>query len=184
MRGAQFVNQKILSAQISKKDHQKFIRDYIPIKNSEEINWEITHSNPDQAMLVVNLSLKLKNQFRMLGESIAISPFPIYTPSVQKQKNRTDEIRINYPIYKTDSITLDLPFINQYQVKLPQDTVYESCYGSFEATYRSVDNTILINRSFTLRSGDYPKEEYAAFYAFMKSIEEFQTRSFIVLNPT
>lgn len=183
LRGSEFEAYKYLSVEISEKDHEDYIRKKLPIKNIDQIDWSISQPDSDQAMLLLDLSVTMENQFRMLGKSIAFSLFPIYSSPFKKHKTRTGDIRINYPIYKSDSIVIDLPFINQYQVKLPKEIAIESEYGLYEESYSLKDNKIHVTRYFKLYANDYPLEEYPEFYAFMKSINETQLKSIIVLNP-
>lgn len=182
-RGRGFELYKYVDVELSKERQEYLILQDLPIKNIDQINWKIAQPKEDQALLIMELSLTLENQFRMLGESIALSLFPIYTQPFKRKKTRENELRINYPIYKTDSFDIDLPFIEKYRVKLPAEISIESKYGSYGENYSLKDNKIFVKRSYQLHANDYPKEEYPEFYAFMKSIEEHQLKSVIILNP-
>jgi hypothetical protein len=92
-------------------------------------------------------------------------------------------VRINYPINKLDSTIYQLPFAGGYKTKIPANINIESKYGRFLEQYQQKGSEIYVSRSFQLFSGEYPKEEYALFYAFIESIKEAQKKSPIVLNP-
>ncbi len=183
LRGSEFEAYKYLSVEINEKDHEEYLREDLPIKNIDQIEWSISQPDSDRAMLLLDLSVTMENQFRMLGKSIAFSLFPIYSSPIKKHNTRMGDIRINYPIYKSDSTVIDLPFMPQYQVKLPPEIAIESVYGLYGASYVLSDSKIHVTRYFKLYANDYPKGDYPEFYAFMKSIEDSQLKSIIVLNP-
>ena len=147
------------------------------------LNWKITDTDRDLAQINLHLGLHVTNQFRRLGKSLVISPNLFELPKLQTVDTRKELVRISCPLNKVDSITYQLDFISQYQTKLPQNTNIESKYGQYQEHFQLTENQLHITRSFQLLAGEYSKEEYPHFYAFIEAVKESQKKSAIVLNP-
>lgn len=181
--GAEFEKYKYIEEATTKKYKENQIREKIPIKYTDLQNWNISQPDPNQAELVFDASLLVRDQFRIMGECIAISLFPIYSLPFKSENEREGSVRINYPINKSDTINLNLSFVNQYQVKLPSNINLTSKYGIYKVTYSLIKKGIRVTRNFQLFANRYPLEKYSKFYSFINSIEENHRNSVIVLNP-
>ncbi|AHM61938.1 hypothetical protein D770_18430 [Flammeovirgaceae bacterium 311] len=182
-RGETFEYFKQLQHEISEKEQQRIIQNGINVTNAELLQWKISQANRDLAQLQLQLSLRVNGQVRKLGSSLVLTPTNFVLPRLESTSSRKEPIRINYPVNRLDSITYHLPFASQYKTKLPEDVAIESKYGRYQEKYYQQDGQICVSRSFQLVAGNFPKEEYLAFYAFFESIKESQKKSAIVLKP-
>lgn len=183
LRGDEFEYYRYFHHQRSEKEQLEAIKKGIKIKNYELLNWKIADNDRDFPQINLQLGLHVTNQLRRLGKSLVISPNPFELPKLQSADNRKELVRISYPLNKVDSITYQLDFISQYQTKLPQNISIESKYGQYLEHFQLTNNQLHITRSFQLFAGEYSKEEYPHFYAFIESVKESQKKSVIVLNP-
>ncbi len=183
LRGNAFEYYRYLQHNRSEKELLQAIEAGIAVKNYELSNWKASQPHRDAPLLNLELSLKLTNQLRKLGSSLVISPSPLALPKLPFTDSRKEQIRISYPLNKLDSISYQLRTAEQYLVKMPQDVVIASEYGRYQEQYQQSAGRISITRSFQLFAGDYPEEEFPAFYAFLTAVRDTQKKSAIVLNP-
>jgi hypothetical protein len=67
-------------------------------------------------------------------------------------------------------------------VKLPENVQLETKFGNYYEQYAKTGNMIIAHRDFQLYRGEYDIKEYPDFKSFLKSVENTQTKSNIVLN--
>lgn len=74
--------------------------------------------------------------------------------------------------------------VNEYTYKipsgyaiqlLPQEKNITTKFGSYNVTFTKIDNnTFVYKKSLLIKAGEYPKEEYAAYRKFRKSIAKYE----------
>jgi hypothetical protein len=183
LKGAEFEKLKYLQHEYSEKDQQQVIEKIINITYAELLSWKMNQKDRDLPMLQLQMALKVNSQVRKLGKSLVVQPTALVLPRLESTSSRAAPLRINYPHNELDSIIYVLPFAGQYKTKLPQDVSIESKFGRYQEHYQEAGGQIRVRRSFQLFAGDYPKEEYPLFYAFIESVKDSQKKSAIVLNP-
>jgi hypothetical protein len=103
-------------------------------------------------------------------------------PDLDRPEIRKDPVRINYPVNKLDSIVYELPFIDQYETRLPGEVKIETKFGSYKANFQRKDKQIIVLREFRINDGDYSLGDYPDFYSFFESIKEAVKKSVIIFN--
>lgn len=184
LQGETFEFFKGLQHHQSEPEQQKAIEKRLWPKHYELINWKITQADRDLAQIHLQIALEVSNQLRKLGNMLVLSPNALALPRLEHPKNRSEIVRINYPVNQADSANYQLSFLQEYSSKLPKNVSIETKYGRYqEHYYAAANNQLSIARSFQLYAGEYPKEDYEAFYAFIESIREVQKKSAIIFNP-
>ena len=182
LRGYQFEEYKYIKSMLSRKEQQQQIKKRISIKDSELVSSEITHNNRDDSVIKIDLKLTVKNQLRKLGNMIVLKVLPLKMFDFKSPEVRKTPVRINYPIYTTDSVVYNLPFMDRYEVKLPDDVKIESEYGKYMVQYAINNNQIIILRELKLYNNSYSLIAYKKFYSFIVSIRQSQQKATIILN--
>jgi hypothetical protein len=181
--GEAFEKFKYIDMYLSDRDKVALVNKSFPIKNIEQLGFEIKQDDASKANLNVIASYQVNEQFRKLGKSIVIQPFPVYLKDIEPKASRKSDIRVNYPISKSDSIIYHLSFIDGNLIKLPEEVEIDSKFGKYEAKYLKQDQSIIAIRHFQLYQGNYGLEEYPDFYDFLENVKTTQNNSIIVLNP-
>ena len=181
--GDAFENHKYVYKELSHEDQKKYLLKNTPFKNAEFTSWKYHQRDRDIPSIDLEMNINLKNQIRNIAGSLVINPVPLDINNFKTTSKRRTLIRINYPIFKEDSIVYSLPFINNYTVKTPENTEIKTKYGSYFVKYSINEGKIEVNRSFQLFAGEYPVEEFSNFATFFEAISAYQKQSHIILKP-
>lgn len=165
----------------SKEQERKILRE-VMIAGFELTEWEILNHESDRTKINVSVSGKCKTQFREIGNLKVLNPLKIQIPPFENPAKREFNVRISYPINKLDSVIYNLPFLEDYEVQLPEGIDLKSEFGSYKVTYEVKEATLSVTEHFQLNSGDYSLDEYPNFYSFINSIEKYQKNSAIILK--
>lgn len=183
LRGNAFVHNKNVYKEWSLEDQKEDLLENIPFKNVELTSWKYHQPDRDIPSIDLEINMNLKDQIRNIAGSLVINPVPLDIYNFKSSSKRNTPVRINYPIFKEDSIVYSLPFINNYTVKIPENFEIKTKYGSCFVEYHINQDRIEINRSFQLFAGEYSVEEFVTFAAFFEAISAFQKQSHIILKP-
>ena len=184
VRGNEFVQYKYILDKLKKGDQFKAITQEIPLNQAELLTYAFDQPDPDVAYLTLDLSINLKKQFRKLGRSLILRPVSVPVFNLNQPERRKYPVRINYPINKYDSMVYELPFLDEYHIKLPEPVEIESAFGMYSEKYIQKTQQLIIIRNFQLFRGDYPLETYPAFYAFFESIRQASKKTIVIFNPS
>ncbi|MDH5475721.1 MAG: DUF3857 and transglutaminase domain-containing protein [Cyclobacteriaceae bacterium] len=181
--GDEFDNHKYRYKELQKEELKEYLVKKIPYKNIELNDWKYHQPNRDTPSIDLEMNITLKDQIRNIGGSLVINPVPLTIQSVSSSSKRVSPIRINYPVYKEDSIVYSLPFSNNYTIKTPENVEIKTKYGLYFVKHSINGDKIEVKRSFQLFSGEYPVDEFPTFSAFFEGIRASQKQSHIILKP-
>ena len=102
-------------------------------------------------------------------------------PEIEQQKNRKLPVQIDCPIYKTDTITYEIP--DGY--KLHKNKDYYSVrnkFGEFDFNIYEEDDKIMVVKRVLIKAGTYPLSEYSDFYDFYNSILDIENKTHLSLS--
>lgn len=182
MHGSEFEKYAYLYNENIKEDQKSIIDDDLQLKNTQVTDWRISHSDRDIPYLNLKVEFTVSDQFRKIGNNLVINPIPINLVDFERPETRKYPVRINYPVNKLDSIVYELPFMEQYKLRLPDEVKIETKFGQYKEIFLRKDMQIIVLRAFRLYNGDYSLGEYPEFYSFIVSIKESEKKSVIILN--
>ncbi len=181
LKGDTFESYRFYHHNLSEKEFEKVIVHDINLKGFTLEKWYINNFNRDALKLQVKLIGSCENQIRNVANMKVIYPEPLPIPTFENPGMRKQPVRINFPINKQDSITYELPFLKDYTVEIPNDTLIATPYGMYSEKYFHRGNSISVSRSFQLYAADYQLGVYRDFFAFIESVLTVQKRPAIVL---
>lgn len=153
----------------------------LSLKN-EVIKYELVHPDRDKQNMKLIADLSIYNAFRKIGNSLVLNLPSAGISRLEKPGDRKHPVRINYPVNQTDSIIVEIPYINDYSVELPGNINITSKFGSFSESFTGETGKLKIIRKFIIPVNDIPINEYESFYAFIESINNSIRKSPVVLN--
>jgi hypothetical protein len=183
LSGESFEKFKYIDIYLSERDKIEILNKSLPVRGVEPLSFEIKQEDAYKANLSIEATYQVTEQFRQVAKSMIIQPLPIFSIDIESRESRKSDIKINYPINKSDSIIYHLSFLDETQMKLPPEVELDSKFGKYEAKYLKHGQSIIATRHFQLYQGNYGIEEYPDFYDFLDSIKTTQNNSIIVLNP-
>lgn len=180
--GNPFERYRYFKTQLTKRDQEERLQKEYSNKNFELLEWEILDNDRDHTNLQLLLNGNCKSQIRSVGNLKVISPLHIKLPKFEDPKNRKQNVRINYPINKMDSVIYYIDFLESHKVVLPPAIVISSDFGSYKVNFKQQTNKLVVTEYFKLKRGDYSLEEYPRFHAFISSIIKYKKSSVILLK--
>lgn len=162
---------------------QKKITELIPLSNYELIDWAFSPHERDDTWLDLTCNVKVRNQIRTLGKSLALKPVYVVLPELENPDKRISALRINCPVVWTDSVLYSVSFIHHFAIDLPDDVVIESKYGKYISTTLENEGIIHFFRQISIQKGEYDVKEYKEFYSFYSSILDTLKKTYIIFNP-
>jgi hypothetical protein len=182
LQGEEFEKYRSIDISLNDRDKREVVKRSAPVKKNELVGFEIGNYDDYKAKLDFRASFEVYEQFKHFGATKVIQPFPMVSHDLESEESRKSDVRINYPINRSDSIVYILPFIERMDVKLPENVQLETKFGNYYEQYAKTGNMIIAHRDFQLYRGEYDIKEYPDFKSFLKSVENTQTKSNIVLN--
>jgi hypothetical protein len=180
-KGESYENILYLEKNYSDSEKSRFIRNYIVVDGFELMDYEILNQNRDSSKIILSYNATTQHIYKHYGNDILINNIAFTLPNFEKPKIRKLPIQIDYPIYKIDTITYEIP--NGYKVN--RDSVAISVntkYGEYNAEAYKSSNRIIIIRSLLINAGYYPISEYKDFYDFYYQIVESENKTHITLS--
>lgn len=169
-----------LTKNYNEKEQEKAIMNYFDNNGCEVNSYEFMEHNRDSTKIELKYSATSKAIFKHYGTDILIKNMEFQLPQITKPKDRKLPILLDYPVYKTDSITYEIPSGYKIESILP-DCNIDSKYGSYTYKIKTRNDKILITKSFLLNSGNYPHDEYPDYYEFYQQVVNNESKTPVTL---
>jgi len=162
-------------------DKSRIIRNYFVEDGFELMDYKILNQNRDSTQIILSYNATAQNIYKNYGNDILISNIAFTLPNFEKPKIRKLPVQIDYPIYKIDTITYEIP--NGYNFN--QDSLAISVntkYGEYKLGAYKSSNSIITIKSVLIKAGYYPISQYEDFYNFYYQIIESENKTHITLS--
>lgn len=142
-------------------------------------NYEFIDNERDSSSVSLKANFTMNNIVKKFGNNIAISPFSWRIPAWELPEKRKQNIQIDYPIYKEDTILYKL---NNYKInKKPENINITTLYGEYIVKYNiENDNLLRVCKSMKIYSGRYDVDLYDEFYNFVSIILNNENKNFYI----
>lgn len=145
-------------------------------------DWNLIDYNRDNHYIKIQLNGDSPNLIRKIGNWEVINPLKISIPHFEEPKNRHLDVRINYPINKSEKIVYQINNIENTEITLPEGINIKTIYGQYFTEYIIENNSITCYEKFTLLDNNISLEKYPEFYSFIKSINTHKKQSSILIK--
>lgn len=133
-------------------------------------------TNPPE--IILDYKTRSNTIIQHMGNDIVVNIPEFSFPSLERPKYRDYDVQIDYPIYYYDQIIFEKP-INKNITHIPEDMEINSDYGNYSLSIEETEKQIKILKSFYLKPGNYPLNEYEKFYDFVRKSKKRDHNLFI-----
>lgn len=147
---------------------KEFNKYFLPVKNSEIIDWNINIPYRDSAYATFTANVKASNFLKNVSEYKIFNFVSMDIPDFEPPGERKMPVKITYPVNKTDT-TLVSPIEGYAFDDLPKNLNIDSKFGSYRINYLKENNNLKIIRHFKLNEQYITMQFYTEFYNFIKA---------------
>lgn len=176
-QGPDFEETNYIVSNQSKNIYENYILKNIIPKIIEQPSFSIT-SDRDSLSLQISAKGQTNSVFKRMGKNISITPIVNPIPVLESIENRKRDVQIDYPIYKTEIHSYEIP--NESISKTPSDLIIDSPYGNYTLKFETTGNKLHIYKSFLIKAGRYPVKEYTHFFNFIQKIRNIETKKYYI----
>lgn len=181
LRGDAFEDLRHVLSNRDEKDQVLQVNKSLGIEGYELREWSIIDFHRDSSSVKIQVAGVPPNPVREIGNMKVINPLNISIPDFENPKERTLEVRINYPIYKADKTEYRLPF-EAKDAQIPEGTSIKSDYGEYSVGFHRENNSIIIREKFILLKNQIDIKDYPQFYSFLQSITNYKKTTAILIQ--
>ncbi len=165
----------------SQEDKLDITRNYFLNDGHELTDYKINEFDRDSTKIEFIRKTSSSNIYKLYGNDIIIKNIPFKISSLKKIKDRTLPIQIDYPHYKIDTITYEMPEDYQAAFEIPKFNT-ETDYGFYQYTAYEENGHIIVVKKLLIHAGNYPLSEYADFYDFIQEVKSMEQKTNISLT--
>jgi len=164
------------------KDQEGLVTSDIDLSLFDLHEWDIRSVDREDTDIEVFASGSCQSPLRSVGQWQVINPLQVKIPAFEDPGKRNLKVKINFPIYKSDSLIYDLSPFEGHDIQIPENIVIEDFYGSYRTTYQITNDILTVTERFLLHPGNYSLETYPAFYSFLDAIKKHKKSSAIIIK--
>jgi hypothetical protein len=150
--------------------------------NNLKINKTSFSNDKEKIVFIENVQINAENYGAISGNKILfiVNAYNQYSGNLKKIRNRHNPFEIQRGFLDTDETNIVLP--NGFIIEaLPDNVELTTKYGIYKTEIIKKDGANLIyKRSFLLKKGLYPKEEYEEFRLFIEKIKRNDNSKIVI----
>ncbi|WP_299535236.1 DUF3857 domain-containing protein [Ulvibacterium sp.] len=183
-KGIQYDNRFSLEEK-SVDNISKHYKDYWGEVNNLNVHGYKFDNDREEILFTEVVEVSAKNYASLSGERVLFAPnaFNKSTYVPQRYRNRKLPLEIQRGFLDEDIFEITIP--NGYKVEaLPDNVSLETRFGTYtmELDYDSETNALTYKRSFFLKKGTHPKEEYTNYRNFRKKIASADKAQAVIIK--
>ncbi|WP_299557034.1 DUF3857 domain-containing protein [Seonamhaeicola sp.] len=142
--------------------------------NGLSIDAMVINNDRDNIEFIEDVSFKASNYSKIIGDRMLL-PLNVLNRNrhvPDRYRSRKLPLQIKRGFKDVDTVEIKLP--TDYKIESqPKNVSIENKYGSYKMELEIKDeSTIIYNREFIVRDGDFPKEDYDGFRDFYKEVSK------------
>jgi hypothetical protein len=164
---------------IEEKDKINYLQKMIDLPLATIKNLQISEDKNSVPAMHIDFDIDVYGYGSISGSRFFIPVNPFNKNSVKPDKERNLDISIQHGYHDIDTIIVNFPSDMTVEA-MPKPVSVKSEFGEFSFDMKHENGKIEIVQTFLLRSGDYPKEKYEEFSAFMKSLSQVENSKIVL----
>ncbi len=177
LRGYAFETLNYYVSNHHKSEIEKISRNFIYAGNYNFESLVIKGDKNEKSEITLQAKIKPQNSFKSYGNDFVLSSFPFTLSQLEPIEERTQDIQLNYPISRNDTIVYHFSGVSLSDKK-PEDITIESPYGNYSVRFDLNDNQLKVIKKLLIFKGSYSVNEYSEFYRFWSSIQANENKNY------
>ena len=170
-----------LDRSVNLNDKSRILRNYFVEDGFELTDYSVQKCHRDSAFIQLHYSATTDQIYHHYGKDILVQNIPLQIPELEEPGERTLPVQIDYPIYKIDTITYEIP--KGYDLSEPVANQYVSeGPGAYSMKFTKQENNIQVVKELKVQPGFYPKSDYQTIYNFFNKVKMIENKIFITLS--
>lgn len=174
--GIQYDNRYYLKDQSVSDLKKHYKSDYWSYNNNLEINSVNVKNDMDSITMKESLDVSISEYAAINGNDylIKVNMFNRFNSVPKRYRNRKLPFKISRGFKDVDSYTFKVP--EGFELTfLPPEKLIETKFGTYKVHFERVDDTTFIyHKNFILKAGEHPKEDYASYRKFLRSVAKYE----------
>ncbi len=174
--GIQYDDRSYLGDESMKDLKKHYKSGYWSYNNNLEINKVSIDNNKDSISIKETLDVSISDYASLSGNDylIKVNMFNRYNRVPKRYRNRKLPFKISRGFKDVDKYTFTIPEGFQLEL-LPPEKLIETKFGTYKVYLEKVDeNTFIYHKTFLLKAGEHPKEDYASYRKFLRSVSKYE----------
>lgn len=166
----------------SKDDQELHYKEMLSWLNALEVNSVSIKNDKEAIEFIEDLDVSVPSYATFSnGLMFNLNVFNRTSFIPQRYKNRLNSFEIDTGFFDEDEVEIEIP--NGYVVEAkPNNVQISDKFGTYKMEIEINANKILFNRSYLLKNGSYPKEEYEKFRNFLEQISKADNSKVIFIK--
>lgn len=182
LRGNEFEKFRHNIASQDELNQKNEVVNHVNIEGFNLNDWNTVDYHRDNGNIKIDVRGKSSKLMREIGSWKVINPLNISIPNFDKPSLRHLEVRINYPINKSDKSIYEFNNLDLNEVQLPEGINIENVYGKYSTSYTLENNKVTVYEKFSLLKNIISVDQYNEFYSFIRSISNHKKKSAILIK--
>lgn len=182
LRGSTFEMYRSLQKSLNPQEQEREIKNGLNTTYLDLNSFSFLSSDRDDHQLKILVEASCKNLYRQVANMKIIHPPVLHISTPEEPHKRRNPIRVPIPVHKSDSIIYNLAIPDHWEVQLPADTLLDTPFGKYETRYLKENKKLVVVNKFQLFQGEYPVEDYEAFYSFFSEIDKTGHQAGIIIS--
>lgn len=180
-RGYKYEVLKQIASGYNNYNLSKLLNKYIIPAGFNLNEYEIPDLDRDTTYAAFNYTAVSNGLFKKYGSDLIFNNVPFSLPKLEKPNDRKIPVQIDYPIYRTDSVSYTVP--EGYHLGKTFDPIsITNRFGSYHFEISQHDNQVTITKHLFVNAGQYPLSDYDQLYIFFQIVQSSEYKKFSLTN--
>ncbi|TXE09782.1 DUF3857 domain-containing protein [Seonamhaeicola algicola] len=165
----------------SDKNINEFYKELWDYVNNLSVNNYAFTNDKKHVEFTESLKINAQHYAAKIGDGLIFKPNTfnrnLYIPN--RYRNRKMPLKIQRGYFDEDEFTIQIPAGYTLEA-VPNNEQLTNKFGEYSISFEINQKEILYKRKLLIKAGNYPKEDYALYRSFRKSVAKFDNLSLVI----
>jgi hypothetical protein len=181
LKGDDFEGFLGVKTELDEKEQQKQLNRFLAYSNLEASTYTLEMLSRDSKEISFSTYGQASRFLKTVQNDFAVIPAPFRLPDFEAPAKRQLPVKLALPSACRDTIRVEVSKTLAV-VSLPKDVNLENEFGFYRSTASVNGNMVTLVKEYCVLPGEYSKEKYPAFYAFISAVKKYEKSCGIILT--